>query len=395
MFDKIEDVIAELAAGKMVLITDDQDRENEGDLILPAEDATPEAINFIVTHAKGILCAPLTRTRAIELNLNEMTRNSDPFGTCFTIRVDAQAGTTTGVSAADRARTARVLADPKTKPSDLNRPGHMFPLIAREGGVLVRARHTEATVDLMRLAGKLPVGLCCEIINEKGEMSRRAELSEFAKRWNLKMGNIADLIAFRRRNESLVDLVETVQLPTKYGVFTLHCFRAKSDGKEHLALVYGDISGHKDILVRVHSECLTGDVFHSLRCDCGEQLDTALQRIVANGSGILVYMRQEGRGIGLENTLHAYHLQQCGIDTVDANTQLGFAPDLREYGIGAQILRNLGVESLVLLTNNPKKLVGLEGHGLVISRREPLVMPVQPYDEHYMHTKRDRMEHLL
>ena len=395
MFDKIEDVIAELAKGQMVVLTDARDRENEGDLIMPAEDATTEAINFIVTHAKGILCAPLTRQRAITLDLHEMTHNSDPLGTCFTVSVDAAEGTTTGVSAADRAITARKLADPKSTPASFHAPGHLFPLIAREGGVLVRAGHTEATVDLMRLAGKLPCGLCCEIIKDNGEMARPVDLEKFARQWGLKFGCIADLIEFRRRTESLVELTETVALPTRYGDFTLHCFQAKNDGREHLALVYGNIAGKNEVLTRVHSECLTGDVFHSLRCDCGEQLDAAMQRIVANGSGVIVYMRQEGRGIGLANKLHAYHLQEHGLDTVDANVQLGFAPDLREYGIGAQILRSLGVESIVLLTNNPKKLVGLEGHGLRIVRREPLITPVHPQDKAYMETKRDRMEHLL
>ncbi|MBR6372784.1 MAG: GTP cyclohydrolase II, partial [Victivallales bacterium] len=353
------------------------------------------SINFMVTHARGLVCVPITLARSIELGLHEMTRNTDPLGTCFTISVDANEGTTTGISARDRAITANKLADPRAKASDFHSPGHMFPLIAREGGVLVRAGHTEASVDLMRLAGLSPYAVICEILNEDGTMARLPQLLEFTKKHNLPLGCVADLIKFRRQNESMVELVETVKLPTSFGIFTLHCYKAKHDGKEHLALVYGDVLGKKDVLTRVHSECLTGDVFHSLRCDCGMQLDAAMKRIVENGSGIIIYMRQEGRGIGLENKLHAYHLQERGLDTVDANTYQGLAPDLREYGIGAQILRSLGVESIRILTNNPKKLVGLEGHGLEITGREPLVIPSQQYDEKYMNTKRDRMGHIL
>ena len=395
MFSRIEDLTAALARGEMIVLTDDENRENEGDLVMAAEMATPEKVNFIVTHARGLLCAPITKTRALELGLHEMTRNTDPLGTCFTISVDANEGTTTGISAGDRACTARKLADPKMMAGDFHSPGHLFPLIAREGGTLVRAGHTEAAVDLMRLAGLTPVALICEILHGDGSMARLPQLEDFVKVHNLKLGCVADIIKFRRQNESMVERVESVKLPTKFGEFELICFVAKHDGREHLALVYGDISGHKDILTRVHSECLTGDVFHSMRCDCGQQLDAAMQRIVENGSGVIVYMRQEGRGIGLANKLHAYHLQEAGLDTVDANIRLGFAPDLRDYGIGAQILKNLGIESIRLLTNNPRKIKGLEGYGLSITGREPLVIPPQKFDEKYLQTKKDRMEHLL
>lgn len=395
MFAKIEELAATLAKGGMIVLTDDENRENEGDVVIAAEKATQASINFMVTNARGLVCVPITLARSIELGLHEMTRNTDPLGTCFTISVDANKGTTTGISASDRAITANKLADPRAKASDFHSPGHMFPLIAREGGVLVRAGHTEASVDLMRLAGLSPYAVICEILNEDGTMARLPQLLEFTKKHNLPLGCVADLIKFRRQNESIVELVETVKLPTTFGLFTLHCYKAKHDGKEHLALVYGDVLGKKDVLTRVHSECLTGDVFHSLRCDCGMQLDAAMKRIVENGSGVIIYMRQEGRGIGLENKLHAYHLQERGLDTVDANTYQGLAPDLREYGIGAQILHSLGVESIRILTNNPKKLVGLEGHGLEITGREPLVIPSQQYDEKYMNTKRDRMGHIL
>ena len=395
MFSRIEDLTAALARGEMTVLTDDENRENEGDVIMAAEMATPEKVNFMVTNARGLLCAPITKARALELGLHEMTRNTDPLGTCFTISVDANEGTTTGISAGDRACTARKLADPKMMAGDFHSPGHLFPLIAREGGTLVRAGHTEAAVDLMRLAGLSPYALICEILNEDGTMARLPQLEEFVKKHGMKLGCVADIIKFRRQNESMVERVESVKLPTRFGEFELICFVAKHDGREHLALVYGDISGHKDILTRVHSECLTGDVFHSMRCDCGQQLDAAMQRIAENGSGVIVYMRQEGRGIGLANKLHAYHLQEGGLDTVDANIRLGFPPDLRDYGIGAQILKSLGIESIRLLTNNPRKIKGLEGYGLSISGREPLVIPPQPFDEKYLQTKKDRMEHLI
>ena len=395
MFNTIDELAVDLAAGKMIVLTDDENRENEGDLIMAAEKITPDAVNFMVTNARGLVCSPLTRERALELNLHEMTRNTDPLGTCFTVSVDANEGTTTGISAYDRAKTLASLADPRCMADAFHSPGHVFPLIARDGGVLVRAGHTEAAVDLMRLAGLSPNGVICEILNEDGTMARLPQLEVFCEKWGLKLGNVASLIEYRRRTESLVERVESVKLPTPYGEFELYCFVAKHDGREHLALVYGEVSGKEDVLTRVHSECLTGDVFHSLRCDCGQQLDTAMKRIVANGSGVIVYMRQEGRGIGLANKLHAYHLQERGLDTVDANLRLGFAADLREYGIGAQILKNLGVKSIRILTNNPKKLVGLEGHGLSITGREPLVMEPGQFNEQYLKTKKDRMDHMI
>ena len=395
MFSTTEELVAAIAAGEMVVITDDENRENEGDLIMAAEKVTPEAINFMVTHGRGLVCAPLTQNRATELGLYEMARNEDPFGTRFTITVDANEGTTTGISAFDRAVTIRKLADPTAGAKDLHAPGHVFPLIAREGGVLVRAGHTETAVDLARLAGLGPYGVICEIMNEDGSMARLPDLTAFAAKHGLKMGTVADLIAYRRRTESLVERAEAVRLPTPEGAFDLYCFVAKTDGREHLALVYGDVSGKKDVLVRVHSECLTGDVFHSQRCDCGDQLHAAMAQIVAEGAGIVVYMRQEGRGIGLRNKLHAYHLQERGVDTVDANVKLGFPPDLREYGIGAQILLSLGVESVRLLTNNPKKIIGLEGYGITISGRVPIVMEACDGNRRYLETKKDRMGHMF
>ena len=394
-FATTEALIAALAKGEMVIIADDEGRENEGDLVIAAEKITPQAVNFMVTEARGLLCAPITRERALELGIPEMTRNTDPLGTCFTVSVDANEGTTTGISAFDRAKTINRLADPKCGPEAFHAPGHVFPLIARPGGVLVRAGHTEASLDLMRLAGLTRAAAICEIMAPDGSMMRVPQLKEFARKHGLLFGTVADLIAFRRRTEQLVERVESVHLPTDYGDFELHCFRARHNGLEHLALVKGDVSGKSDVLVRVHSECMTGDVFHSRRCDCGLQLDAAMRRIADAGCGVLVYMRQEGRGIGLANKLHAYHLQERGLDTVDANTHLGFAPDLREYGIGAQILLNLGVRSIRLLTNNPKKLAGLAGYGLEITGREPIVIPPTPDDAAYLATKRDRMDHLI
>ncbi len=394
-FATTEELIAALARGEMVIIADDEGRENEGDLVIAAEKITPQAVNFMVTEARGLLCAPITRERALELGISEMTRNTDPLGTCFTVSVDANEGTTTGISAFDRAKTINCLADPKCGSEAFHSPGHVFPLIARPGGVLVRAGHTEASIDLMRLAGLTHAAAICEIMATDGSMMRVPQLKEFAQKHGLLFGTVADLIAFRRRTEQLVERVESVHLPTDYGEFELHCFRARHNGLEHLALVKGDVSGKADVLVRVHSECMTGDVFHSRRCDCGLQLDAAMKRIADEGCGVLVYMRQEGRGIGLANKLHAYHLQERGLDTVDANTHLGFAPDLREYGIGAQILLNLGVKSIRLLTNNPKKLAGLAGYGLEITGREPIVVPPTPEDAAYLATKRDRMDHML
>lgn len=396
MFSPIEEIVQELRQGRMVIITDDENRENEGDIIASGELITPEIVNFMVSNARGLVCAPITRERALELGLSEMTRNTDPLGTCFTTSVDVTEGTTTGISAFDRAKTIRALADPTKMAADFHAPGHMFPLMGRPGGVLIRAGHTEASLDLMHLAGLAPSAAICEILNpEDGTMARLPQLEEFAAKHGLKMGCVADLIAYRRRNERMVELVETVQLPTDYGEFTLHCFVAKTTGREHLALVKGDVAGKSDVLCRVHSECLTGDVFHSCRCDCGDQLDAAMRMIAKEECGVLVYMRQEGRGIGLANKLHAYHLQERGLDTVDANVRLGFAPDLREYGLGAEIIKNLGVKSIRLLTNNPRKIAGLSGYGLEITDRVPIVIAPNDHDRKYLDTKRDRMEHLI
>lgn len=395
MFNTIPELASALAAGEIIVLTDDEGRENEGDLIMSAELCTPEAINFMVTHGRGLVCTPINAARATELGLKEMGRNTDPLGTCFTVSIDAREGTTTGISAFDRALTIQKIADPKCLANDFYSPGHVFPLIAREGGVLVRAGHTEGALDLMKLAGLAPMAVICEILNEDGTMARVPQLQEFAQKYKLKFGCIADLIEFRRRTESLVERVETVGMPTDYGVFELHCFVAKHDGREHLALVYGDVGEKENVLTRVHSECLTGDVFHSQRCDCGLQLAAAMKQIVEEKCGVIVYMRQEGRGIGLTNKLHAYHLQERGLDTVDANIRLGFPADLREYGIGAQILANLGIKSIKLLTNNPKKLVGLEGYGLKVTGRVPLIMPANKHDEKYLKTKKERLNHML
>ena len=395
MFSPIEELLQELRQGRMIIITDDAGRENEGDLIAAAELVTPETVNFMVTNARGLLCAPITRERAVEIGVGEMVRNTDPMGTCFTVSVDANDGTTTGISAFDRAKTIRALADPTKTADAFHSPGHVFPLMGRQGGVLVRAGHTEASLDLMHLAGLTQASAICEIMNEDGSMARLPDLEKFAEKHGLKMGCVADIIAFRRQNERLVELAETVKLPTAYGEFDLYCFTARTNGQEHLALVHGDVAGKENVLCRVHSECLTGDVFHSCRCDCGSQLDTAMRMIAKEECGILVYMRQEGRGIGLANKLHAYHLQERGHDTVDANVRLGFAPDLREYGLGAEIIKFLGVKSIRLLTNNPRKIAGLDGYGLEISERVPLVMEANAYDKEYLDTKRDRMEHLI
>jgi len=390
-----EELIAAIGAGEMVVITDDEARENEGDLVMAAERITPEAVNFMARFGRGLVCVPITRARAVQLGLYEMGSGRDAFGTKFTVSADAREGITTGISAYDRALTIQRIADPRCSAADLVTPGHVFPLIAREGGVLVRAGHTEATIDLARLAGLSPYGVICEIMKDDGTMARMPDLQEFARQHGLKIGTIADLIRFRRQTESLVDLVQVVKLPTPQGLFDLHCYVAKTDGREHLALVHGTVRGREDVLVRVHSECLTGDVFHSQRCDCGEQLARAMAMIQAEDCGVVVYMRQEGRGIGLSNKLHAYHLQERGLDTVEANEQLGFAPDLREYGLGAQILLNLGVASVRLLTNNPRKLVGLEGYGLQIHGRVPIVVPPGQDNCRYLSTKKERLGHLM
>lgn len=394
MFSTIEEAAKALSNGEMIILTDDENRENEGDLVIAGEKATPEAINFMITNGRGLVCAPITRDRAAELGLVQMASTGDPMDTCFTVTVDSRR-TGTGTSAFDRAMTVADLADPCRTAGDFRSPGHVFPLIAKAGGVLVRAGHTEGSLDLLRIAGLNQSAAICEVLNPDGSMARTGQLLEFARKHHLKIATIADLIAYRRRTEKLVERTEVVKLPTDYGDFMLYCFVARNNGREHLALVKGDVCGRENVLTRVHSECLTGDVFHSRRCDCGSQFDTAMRMIAQEDCGVMVYLRQEGRGIGLVNKLHAYRLQDHGLDTVDANTRQGFAPDLREYGIGAEILRNLGVRSIRLLTNNPRKLAGLSGYGLEITGRVPLVIPSNPCDEKYLETKRDRMEHLL
>jgi 3,4-dihydroxy 2-butanone 4-phosphate synthase/GTP cyclohydrolase II len=391
----IENIIAAMRNGEMVILTDDESRENEGDLIMAAECITPEAVNFMTKYGRGLICAPMTSERALELDLREMATPDDPFHTAFTVSVDAREDVTTGISAHDRAETLQQLASPQSKRDDFVRPGHIFPLIAKKGGVLVRAGHTEASVDLVHLAGREPVAVICEILNEDGSMARLPQLKEFAKEHNIKLGCIKDLIEYRRKTENLVRQERVVRMPTPYGEFQLHCYVSVTTGQEHLALVYGDLHQEESVLVRMHSECLTGDVFHSQRCDCGEQLHAAMHDIAKHGAGVLVYMRQEGRGIGLVKKLHAYHLQDRGLDTVDANIKLGFPPDLREYGLGAQILLSLGVKKIRLLTNNPKKIIGLEGYGLEITERVPLQCLSVPDNETYLETKRQRMGHFL
>ncbi|MGB8167468.1 MAG: bifunctional 3,4-dihydroxy-2-butanone-4-phosphate synthase/GTP cyclohydrolase II [Chthoniobacteraceae bacterium] len=395
-FDPIEDIIKEIRAGRMVVVTDDEDRENEGDLVMAAEKITPAAVNFMATHGRGLICTPITDERAEQLGLQRMVlENRESYRTDFTVSVDAAKGVTTGISAHDRAATIQVLVDPKAKPNDLVQPGHVFPLRAKPGGVLRRAGHTEASIDLARLAGLQPAGVLCEILNADGTMARLPELLKFRKKHKLKLCSIRDLIAFRRSREKLVEREQVINLPTDFGDFVLHMYRSVVDGGHHLALVKGDISPRKATLVRVHSECLTGDVFGSLRCDCGNQLHTALQQIEAAGAGVLLYMRQEGRGIGLPAKIHAYKLQEEGLDTVEANLKLGFAPELRDYGLGAQILFDLGVRKMRFLTNNPKKVIGLEGYGLKIVEVVPIKSVPNKHNLKYLETKRVKMGHLL
>ncbi len=395
-FDPIEDVIKEIRAGRMVVVTDDEDRENEGDLVMAAEKITPAAVNFMATHGRGLICTPITEERAEQLGLQRMVlENRESYRTDFTVSVDATRGVTTGISAHDRAATIQVLVDPKAKPGDLVQPGHVFPLRAKAGGVLRRAGHTEASVDLARLAGLQPAGVLCEILNADGTMARLPELLKFRKKHGLKLCSIRDLIAFRRSSERLVELEQVINLPTDYGDFVLHMYRSVVDGGHHLALVKGEISPRKATLVRVHSECLTGDVFGSLRCDCGNQLHRALQQIETAGAGVLLYMRQEGRGIGLPAKIHAYKLQEEGLDTVEANIKLGFAPELRDYGLGAQILFDLGIRKMRFLTNNPKKVIGLEGYGLKIVEVVPIKAIPNPHNLKYLETKKAKMGHLL
>jgi 3,4-dihydroxy 2-butanone 4-phosphate synthase/GTP cyclohydrolase II len=395
-FDSIESLLADVRRGKLVIMTDDADRENEGDLIMAASKVTPASINFMASHGRGLICAPITHDRAQQLGLQRMVLdNRESFKTDFTVSVDAAHGITTGISAKDRAATIKLLANPKSKPSDLVQPGHVFPLQAKEGGVLQRAGHTEAALDLARLAGLDPSAVICEILKENGEMARLPDLLKFKKAHGIKIGTIQDLIEYRRRTEKLVVREQVIEMPTDYGMFTLHLYRSQLDGSHHVALVKGTIPKNKPVLVRVHSECLTGDVFGSRRCDCGSQLHTALKCIEKAGSGILVYMRQEGRGIGLAAKIHAYKLQQEGLDTVEANVKLGFPADLREYGLGAQILCDLGVKKLKLLTNNPKKVVGLSGYGLELVDQVPIRSTPHPENVKYLATKRTKLGHIL
>jgi 3,4-dihydroxy 2-butanone 4-phosphate synthase/GTP cyclohydrolase II len=398
-FCEVEEALEDIRNGKMVIVVDDEDRENEGDLVAAAEKVTPEIINFMVTFGKGLVCVPLSEERVEALQLQMMVEeNSDLHGTAFTVSVDAHEGTTTGISAFERALTTRLLADPSSGSKDFRKPGHVFPLKARRGGVLKRAGHTEAAVDLARLAGLRPAGVICEIMNEDGSMARLGDLQEFARRHELKILTIKQLIRYRHLRDKLVERLSTIRLPTSYGTFVAHAYRSlleDSLDRPHLALVKGDVREKDDVLVRVHSECLTGDVFGSLRCDCGSQLHTAMTLIEKEGQGVLLYMRQEGRGIGLLPKLKAYELQEQGLDTVEANVALGFGPDLRDYGIGAQILADLGLRKIRLITNNPRKIVGLEGYGLEVTERVALEVEPNPYNEYYLETKREKMGHIL
>ena len=395
-FDSIEAVIEDLRNGRMVIVVDDADRENEGDLIMAAEHATQEAVNFMAKHGRGLICAPTTAERLQQLGIERMvTNNRETFKTDFQVSVDAARGITTGISAADRARTIQVLADPTAVPEDLVQPGHVFPLRAKPGGVLQRAGHTEAAVDLVKLAGARPIGVICEIMSDDGSMARLPELVEFGKKHGLKICTIEALIKYRRTREKLVERMEIVKMPTEHGDFDLYLYRSKVDGQHHLALVKGEVAGRKNVLVRVHSECLTGDVFGSKRCDCGPQLHQAMRQVTEAGQGVIVYMRQEGRGIGLAPKIKAYKLQEEGLDTVEANRKLGYPMDLREYGLGAQILCDLGLKTIRLLTNNPKKVVGLEGYGLEIVEQLPIRVKPNPHNEEYLRVKREKLGHLI
>jgi len=394
--DPVEDLAAEMRRGRMVIIVDDAQRENEGDLVLAAQHVTPQAVNFMAKHGRGLICVPTTEQRLRQLGIESMVaENRETFKTDFQVSVDAARGIATGISAADRARTIRVLADLSSTPNDLLQPGHVFPLRSKPGGVLQRAGHTEAAVDLAVLANCRPIAVICEIMNDDGTMARLPQLRRFAQRHGLRLGSIQDLIECRRQRTHLIERVETVRLPTEFGSFQLHLYRSQLDGQHHVALVCGDLSGPGPVLVRVHSECLTGDVFHSLRCDCGPQLRQAMREISRAGQGVILYMRQEGRGIGLGPKIRAYKLQERGLDTVDANLKLGFPTDLREYGLGAQILVDLGIRKIRLLTNNPKKIVGLEGYGLEVVEQVPVRIAPNPHNARYLQTKRDRMGHLF
>jgi 3,4-dihydroxy 2-butanone 4-phosphate synthase/GTP cyclohydrolase II len=395
-FARIDDAIASIRAGHMVIVVDDEDRENEGDLTIAAEKITPAAINFMARYGRGLICLSMTPERLDELEIPLMvSQNTSRFETAFCVPIEAKGRTTTGISAGDRAATVLTAIDPATRPGDLARPGHMFPLRSRTGGVMVRAGQTEAAVDLARAAGLYPAGVICEIMNEDGTMARVPQLAKFAKRLDLLMITIADLIKYRIRNESLVKRAASAKLPTEYGEFELHAFENQIDRQTHVALVCGDINDGRDVLVRVHSQCLTGDVFHSARCDCGAQLDIAMRRIAAEGRGVLLYLNQEGRGIGLANKIRAYELQDEGFDTVEANERLGFLPDQRDYGMGVQILRDLGVRSMRLLSNNPRKLVGIEGYGLSVTEWLPLEIPASESTRRYLKTKKEKLGHKL
>ncbi len=395
-FDSIEDCLEDIRQGRMIIVTDDADRENEGDLVMAADKVTPDAVNFMAKHGRGLICVPTTDSRLKALGIGRMVQESrENFKTDFMVSVDAKIGITTGISAYDRARTIRVLADPHATADDLVSPGHIFPLQARDGGVLRRAGHTEASVDLVKMAGIFPAAVICEILHEDGTMARLPELFKFKDKFGPKICTIRDLIEYRRMREKLVAKEQEVTMPTPFGEFKLHLYRSLVDGQHHAALTMGEIRGRENVLVRVHSECLTGDVFGSLRCDCGSQLHDALERIAREGEGVLVYMRQEGRGIGFANKIHAYALQEKGLDTVEANEKLGFKPDLREYGLGAQILVDLGLHSIRLLTNNPKKVVGLEGFDLKIVEQIPIRADPTPHNAKYLETKKKKLGHAL
>ncbi len=392
----IDEAIKDIKEGKFVIIVDDEDRENEGDLAIAAEKVTTEAVNFMVKHARGLVCMPVKGERLDELEIPMMvSHNTSKFTTAFTVSIEAKHGVTTGISAKDRAETIKAVLNPETKPSDIARPGHIFPLRAREGGVLVRAGHTEAIVDLAKMAGLYPAGVICEIMSEDGSMAKLPELKEIADKFGIKIVSIADMITYRRRHEKLVRRVAEAKLPTRYGEFKIIAYKSDMDTDQHVALVMGDIENDEPVLARVHSECLTGDVFGSLRCDCGEQINVALEMIAKEKRGVLLYMRQEGRGIGIHNKISAYHLQDNGLDTVEANLSLGFPEDLRDYGIGAQILNDLKLTKIRLLTNNPKKVIGLEGYGLEVVETVPIIIKPNPYNQRYLETKKEKMGHKL